>query len=49
MPFRRVIDYLEQGSTLAGFLENFPTVTSEQAVEALEEAGEPVVALARSA
>jgi uncharacterized protein (DUF433 family) len=49
VPFRSLIDYLEQGSTLAEFLEDFPTVTREQAVAALEEAGEAVVAHARSA
>ena len=49
VPFRSLIDYLEQGSTLAEFLEDFPTVTREQAVAALEEAGEAVLAHARSA
>jgi uncharacterized protein (DUF433 family) len=39
VPFRSLIDYLEQGSTLAEILEHFPTVTHEQAVAALEEAG----------
>jgi uncharacterized protein (DUF433 family) len=49
VPFRSLIDYLEQGSTLAEFLEDFPTVTREQAVAALEEASEAMVSQARSA
>ena len=49
VPFRSLIDYLERGSTLAEFLDDFPTVTRKQAVAALEEAGEAVVAHARSA
>lgn len=49
VPFRTLIDYLESGSTLAEFLEDFPTVTREQAVAGLEEAGEAVLAHARSA
>ncbi len=35
VPFRTLIDYLESGSTLAEFLEDFPTVTREQAVAPL--------------
>ena len=49
VPFRSLIDYLERGSTLAEFLDDFPTVTRKQAVASLEEAGEAVVAHARSA
>ena len=49
VPFRTLIDYLESGSTLAEFLEDFPTVTREQAVAALDEAGEAVLEHARSA
>jgi uncharacterized protein (DUF433 family) len=49
VPFRTLIDYLEAGSTLAEFLEDFPTVTHRQAVAALEVAGEAVLAHARSA
>ena len=49
MPFKSLIDHSEQGSTWAESLEDFPTVTREQAVAALEEAGEAVVAHARSA
>jgi uncharacterized protein (DUF433 family) len=49
VPFRTLIDYLEGGHTLAEFLDDFPTVTREQAVAALEEAGEAVLSHARTA
>jgi uncharacterized protein (DUF433 family) len=38
VPFRALTDYLEGGHTLAGFLDDFPAVTKEQAIAALEEA-----------
>jgi uncharacterized protein (DUF433 family) len=47
VPFQTMIDYLEEGQTLAEFLADFPTVTREQAVAALEEAKEAVLAHAR--
>ena len=31
-----LFDYIESGETLEEFLENFPTVTKEQAIEVLE-------------
>ena len=49
VPFRTLIDYLEGGHTLTEFLDDFPTVTREQAVAALEEAGEAVLAHAGTA
>ena len=49
VPFRVLIDYLEAGRGLAEFLDDFPTVVREQAIAALEEAGEAVLAHARSA
>ncbi len=49
VPFRTLIEYLESDGTLAEFLADFPTVTHDQAVAALEEAGEAVAAHARSA
>ena len=49
VPFRALLDYLEAGRPLDEFLEDFPTVTREQAVAALEEAGEAVLEHARSA
>lgn len=38
VPLRALIDYLEGGDSLDEFLEDFPTVTREQAVAALEQA-----------
>ena len=37
VPVRALIDYLEEGRSLDEFLEDFPTVTREQATEALED------------
>lgn len=36
VPFQALLDYLEGGQTLDEFLEDFPTVTREAAVAALE-------------
>jgi uncharacterized protein (DUF433 family) len=36
VPFQALLDYLEGGQTLAEFLDDFPTVTREAAVSALE-------------
>ena len=38
VPFQNLLDYLEAGDTLDQFLEQFPTVTREMAIEALESA-----------
>ena len=40
VPARTLFDYLESGDSLADFLEDFPTVSREQAVALLEEASE---------
>jgi len=37
VPVRALLDYLEGGHRLDDFLDDFPTVTREQAVAALEE------------
>jgi uncharacterized protein (DUF433 family) len=37
VPFQALLDYLEGGQTLAEFLDDFPTVTREAAVAALEQ------------
>lgn len=37
VPVQALIDYLEEGKSLGEFLEDFPTVTREQATEALED------------
>lgn len=36
VPFQALIDYLEGGETLDEFLDDFPTVTKDAAVESLE-------------
>lgn len=36
VPLRTFIEYLEAGDSLNEFLEDFPTVTREQAIAALE-------------
>jgi uncharacterized protein (DUF433 family) len=38
VPFKALIDYLEGGESLDDFLEQYPSVTREAAVAALEEA-----------
>lgn len=38
VPFQALLDYLEAGQTLDEFLDDFPTVTREAAVRALEQA-----------
>ena len=44
VPFKNLIDYLEGGHSLGEFLRQFPTVTREMAVQALEEAKESFLA-----
>jgi len=41
---RTLFDYLEAGHDLERFLEGFPTVSREQALQALEEAKESLLA-----
>jgi uncharacterized protein (DUF433 family) len=36
VPFQALLDYLEGGQTLSEFLDDFPTVTREAAISALE-------------
>ena len=43
VPFQALLDYLEGGQTLDAFLDDFPTVTRETAVHALEHAKTLVV------
>ena len=42
VPFQTLLDYLEAGQPLAEFLDDFPTVTRDHAVAALEQAGHPL-------
>jgi uncharacterized protein (DUF433 family) len=44
VPFKNLLDYLETGETLDEFLEDFPSVTREMAIEALEKAKDLLVA-----
>ena len=43
VPVQSLIDYLEAGDRLEDFLEDFPTVTREQVVAALELAKEALL------
>jgi len=43
VPFQTMLDYLEGGQTLAEFLGDFPSVTREAAISALEQAKSLVV------
>jgi uncharacterized protein (DUF433 family) len=44
VPARTLLDYLEGGDSLDEFLDNYPSVTREQAIAFLEEAGRAVLA-----
>lgn len=48
VPVRNLIDYLEAGDSLETFLDAFPSVSREQAIAALELAGDFLSASARS-
>ncbi|HYM07016.1 MAG TPA: DUF433 domain-containing protein [Terriglobales bacterium] len=49
VPFQTLMDYLEVGHPLADFLNDFPTVTREKALAALDQAGQALLANARLA
>jgi uncharacterized protein (DUF433 family) len=44
VPFQNLIDYLEGGHSIDEFLEQFPTVSREMAIQALEEAKDSLLA-----
>ena len=44
VPFQNLIDYIEGGHSLNEFLQQFPSVTREMAIQALEEAKESLLA-----
>ena len=48
VPAKTLFDYLEAGDSLDRFLDQFPTVTREQAVAALDAARDALMAGARS-
>jgi uncharacterized protein (DUF433 family) len=47
VPLRNLIDYLERGQSLDDFLNDFPSVSRDQEVGALEAAHEVLTARAR--
>lgn len=42
VPIQALFDYIESGETLDEFLENFPSVNKEFAIEVLKMAGETI-------
>ncbi|MBW3635750.1 MAG: DUF433 domain-containing protein [Armatimonadetes bacterium] len=44
VPVKNLTDYIEAGDTLDEFLEDFPSVSREQAVEFIEQAKEALFA-----
>ena len=44
VPFKNLMDYLEGGHSLGEFLQQFPTVSRELAIQALEEAKDSLLA-----
>jgi uncharacterized protein (DUF433 family) len=44
VPFQNLLEYLEGGHSLDDFLEQFPGVTREEAISALEEAKAAILA-----
>ena len=44
VPVRTLLDYIEGGDSIDVFLDNFPSVTREQAVAFLEEAARTALA-----
>lgn len=46
VPVRALLDYIEGGDTLDDFLEQYPTVSRQMAVDFLEQASEHLVASA---
>jgi uncharacterized protein (DUF433 family) len=49
VPLQALIDYLEGGHSLEGFVDDFPTVSREVAVAALEQAKAHLITDARLA
>ena len=49
VPYQTLLDYLEGGEPLDEFLEDFPTVSREQAIAALEAGKELVLRALRAA
>lgn len=49
VPLQTLLDYLQAGQPLSEFLTDFPTVSREQAIAALQLAKEALIGDARSA
>ena len=49
VPVQSLFDYLEGGETIEEFLDQFPSVSKEQVLAALELARDTILARARSA
>lgn len=45
VPVQTLLDYLKAGESIDDFLDGFPTVTKEQIVAFLEEAGKQVIGM----
>ena len=46
VPIQTLLDYLKAGESIDDFLDGFPTVTREQVIALLEEAGKQLVGMA---
>ncbi|MFM7219967.1 MAG: DUF433 domain-containing protein [Nodosilinea sp.] len=46
VPAQTLLDYLKAGESIDDFLDGFPTVTREQVIALLEEAGKKVISIA---
>jgi uncharacterized protein (DUF433 family) len=46
VPVQTLLDYLKAGESIDDFLEGFPTVTRDQVIAFLEEAGEQITNMA---
>jgi uncharacterized protein (DUF433 family) len=44
VPFQTLLDYLKGGESIDDFLYDFPSVAREQAIEAIQQAGQILVA-----
>jgi uncharacterized protein (DUF433 family) len=45
VPVQTLIDYLKAGESIDDFLDGFPTVTRDQVIALLEEAGKQLVSI----
>jgi uncharacterized protein (DUF433 family) len=46
VPLKTMLDYLEGGDSLDEFLDDYPSVSRQQAIATLQEAGEALIARA---